>query len=244
VTSPASQVDRPEAASRWQKWRRRAIYAALVYLAVCLAVWAMAETDYRRVFAGDKPFFAHYRAGAADGGSVDYWGPCYSYLLVAAHSYAGPRPEWGHSDGWAYDDGVMLSYPLHLLPLNFFAKESLRIVPGGCAGEMTPVLFLEIESWDRIYVYSPDLPEDTRPRPLARAEADKVIAGLQSRLLPVAQVTLAKGIGNRGRGLDAVMDEVQAWLAGHNISRITFRVPRDGETFVVREIGATQGTAK
>ncbi len=234
MTEPTTQATKPDTPSNWRKWRRRSVCAALVYTAVCLAVWAMAETDYRRVLAGGKPFFAHYRAGLADGGSVEYWGPAYSYLLHAVHSYANPRPSWGHGDGWAYDDGAALSYGPHLLPLNLFAKESLRTVPGDSPGQIR-ALFLEIETQDRIYVYGPDLPEGIRPKPHTKAEAEKIIGGLQGRLLPAAQVTLAKGL--RSQKLDAAMGEIQVWLAGHGISTVTFRVPQDYGTSVIGEVG-------
>jgi len=240
MTDPLARASKPAAPNGRGKWKRRGACAGLVYIVACLAVWAMAETDYRRVLAGGKPRFAHERAAYADGGSVDYWGPGCSYLLEAVHSYADPRPEWAHSDGWAYDDGATVSYPIHFLPLNAFAKQSIRIVPGGYPIPERQSLFLEMESWERIYVYDPDLPEAPRPQAATRAEADKLIERLQPGLLKAAQVTLTGSLVGNGRKVEATTHQIQSWLAGHGISRIVFRTPRDGGTSVLREVGAVQ----
>jgi hypothetical protein len=87
--------------------RKRWIIILIILGAYCIVagtVSFMAETDYERITAGQKPRFTLTEVGIADGGSVEYHG--LGYLLISHHGYSSaPRPKWATGDGWAYDIG-------------------------------------------------------------------------------------------------------------------------------------------
>lgn len=237
MSDPAASdyvAQQPNRATKRRKWSRWLLIAGVLYCALCLVFWGMAQADYSRVLSGRKPLFAYYYSGVADGGSKEYHAPACAYRLYVLHAYAYPRPAWGGGDAWGYDDGVILDY--YLPPLFLLSKRSLRVVPGEVPDQRRAI-FLEVESWTRIRFYNAEPEGVPRPKPCSKAEAERYIADVRHRLLPSAQVMLAEDLDLGGKGRQADMDEIQAWLVGQGITSGTFRVAGDYETIVVRQFG-------
>lgn len=75
----------------------------------------MGHIDYLRVKNGKKPIFTNSGDAYTDGGSVKYYGLCYS--IMSNHSFSkAPRPEWARSNVWAYDIGPEITFIPYVCP--------------------------------------------------------------------------------------------------------------------------------
>jgi hypothetical protein len=91
-----------------RKWKIL-IWSVAVVLFANVCITFMAEYDYQRVGAGQKPRFAFSTWPLADGGTVEYLGPLYTVVYHHGYSMAS-RPDWASTDGWAYDVGPEITY--------------------------------------------------------------------------------------------------------------------------------------
>lgn len=81
------------------------------YVLSSFVVLTLGSIDYSRVANDREPLFAFDRAGVADGGSVKYRGP--GYVLYSTHRFSTTsRPAGAYEDGWAYDVGPAIYYPI------------------------------------------------------------------------------------------------------------------------------------
>ncbi len=86
-----------------------------LYILITSLIAIMGHIDYLRVKNGKKPIFTNSGDAYTDGGSVKYYGLCYS--IMSNHSFSkAPRPEWARSNVWAYDIGPEITFIPYVCP--------------------------------------------------------------------------------------------------------------------------------